>query len=395
MADNNCEGGAHVSELNGREAARENLEIDATPAAVGIAVHNGPISGIAVSSDGSRLLVSNYGDNSVSAIDTDTFRVLETVDGVDEPFAIAIGGSGTDHAYVSTVTAAYDSIQVIDTSANAVVATYPLALSVSDLVVDSAGRHVYASRNADGVADLAVLDTATGRIQTIDVAAAPYAPGTTTECVRVSPDGTRAYVGINGPSGGRLVVIGTKAQSGAAGDRVRWRHKRPTGQQTALRVIDTVEIGLPVRDVALSPGGSIAYVASYAPEVGVVVDVVDTRTNKITNTRKVGDTGGILTGMTLSADGDRAYLISDQNVTVLCTLTYDVVATLGAGTHPSCVVESPNGKRLYIADHSGAVTVTPLASTSPLAIEAAAADSELSTAGWLIPDLVPHEPVLA
>jgi DNA-binding beta-propeller fold protein YncE len=152
---------------------------------------------------------------------------------------------------------------------------------------------------------------------------------------------------------------------------------------------------LPVRDVALSPGGAIAYVASYAPEVGVVVDVVDTRTNKITNTHKVGDTGGMLTGMTLSADGDRAYLVSDHNVTVLCTLTYDVLATLGAGIQPSCVVESPDGKRLYIADYSGAVTVTPLAATNPLAIEAAAPDSELSTAGWLLPDLVPHEPVLA
>ena len=67
-----------------------------------------------------------------------------------------------------------------------------------------------------------------------------------------------------------------------------------------MRVIDIVEIGLPVRDVALSPAVPIAYVASCAPEVGVVVDVVDTRTNKITNTRKVGEIGGILTGLTLS-----------------------------------------------------------------------------------------------
>ncbi len=384
-----------MSELNGREAPREIVEGDATPVAVGIAVRNGPISGIAVSRDGSRLMASNYGDNSVSVVDTDTFRVIDTVDGVEEPFAIAIGGPGTAQAYVSTVSAAFDSIQVIDTSTNAVVATYPLALSVSDLAVDSVGKYVYASRNADGVADLAVLDTATGRIQTIDVASATHVPGTTTECVRVSPDGSRAYVGINGPSGGRLVVIGTKAQSAEAGGRLRWRKKRPAGQQTGLRVIDTVEIGLPVRDVAVSPGGAIAYVASYAPEVGVVVDVVDTRTSKITNTRKVGDTGGILTGMTLSADGDRAYLVSDQNVTVLCTLTYDVLATLGVGTQPSCAVESPDGTRLYIADYSGGVTVTPLAATNPLAIEAAAAGSELSTVGWLIPDLVPHEPVPA
>ena len=98
--------------------------------------------------------------------------------------------------------------------------------------------------------------------------------------------------------------------------------------------------------------------------------------------------------MTLSADGDRVYLVSDDNVTVLCTLTHDVIATLGAGMQPSCVVESPDGTRLYVGGYSGAVSVTAIASASPLAIEAAA-DSELSTARWLLPDLVAHEPVLA
>lgn len=381
-----------MSETNGREAAGESVEIDATPmaaTAVEIAVDNGPISGIATSPDGRRLVATHHGTDSVSIIDTDTFRVVDTIDGVDEPFAIATGGSGTGRAYVSTVSTAYDSIRVIDVSTNVVVATHPLALSVSDLAVDAAGRQVYAGRNGTGVADLAALDTTTGKIHAITVAEAAA-----TECVRVSPDGSRAYVGVNGPTGGRLVVIGTKAQSEEAAGRASWRKKRGAGERTALRVIDTVEIGLPVRDVALSRNGAIAYVASWAPEVGVVVDVIDTRTNKIINTRKVGEIGGFLTGMTLSADGDRAYLVSDDNVTVLCTLTHDVIATLGAGMQPSCAVESPDGKRLYIAGYCGAVSVTPIAPAAPPAIESAA-DRELLSAGWLVPDLVAHEPVLA
>ncbi|OBA57497.1 hypothetical protein A5647_23650 [Mycobacterium sp. 1100029.7] len=387
MTGNNSEGGANVNELNGREAAGE---IGMTPVAVGIAVHSGPISGIAISPDGSRLLVTNNADDSVAVIDTGNFRVVETVDGVAEPFAIAMGAGS--RAYVSAVLASYDSVAVIDTSRNAVVATLPLSGTVTDLAVDSTGQHVYASRNGTGVGDLAVLDPATGRVQAIDITDAAHAPGTTTECVCVSPDGSRAYVGTNGPAGGRLVVVGTKAQ---AASHAGWRTRRPTSQRAGLRVIATVEIGLPVRDVALSPSGTFAYVASSAPEVGVVIDVVDTRTNKIVNTRKIGETGGILTRMTLSADGDRAYLVSDDNVTVLCTLTYDVIATLGAGTQPSCAVESPDGTRLYIADYSGAVTVTPLASRAPLSLPSAAATGELSTVGWLLPDLVQPEPVLA
>ncbi|BBY24892.1 YncE family protein [Mycobacterium stomatepiae] len=379
-----------MSETNGREAARKIVEMDATPiapVAVEIAGDNGPISGIAISPDGCRLLATHCGSDSVSVIDTDTFRVVDTIHGVDEPFAIAISGG---RAYVSTVSTAYDSIQAIDIATNAVVAKHPLALSVSDVAVDSVGQKVYASRNAAGVADVAVLDTATGTVRTVKVADA--VPGTATECVRVRPDGSRAYVGVNGPAGGRLVVLGAEAE--AAG-RASWGKKRAPVQQAAVRAIATVEIGLPVRDVALSPNGAIAYVASCAPEVGVVVDVVDTRTNMITNTRKVGEIGGILTGMALSADGDRIYLVSDDNVTVLCTLTHDVIATLGAGMQPSCVVESPDGTRLYIAGYSGSVGVTPIASATPLAIEAAVAESALSTTGWRVPDLVPHEPVLA
>jgi YVTN family beta-propeller protein len=376
-----------VNELNGQEAA---TDIGMTPVAVGIAVHNGPISGIAISPDGNRLMVANNAADSVSVIDTGSFRVLETVDGVDEPFAIAAGAG--HRAYVSSVSTSYDSITVIDTSLNAVVATHPLSRNVTDLAAVAAGQLVYACRNGAGVGDLAVLDPATGQIQAIDVADAAHAGATTTECVCVSADGSRAYVGTNGPAGGRLVVVGTKAQ---ATSHARWRNRRPANRQSGLRVLDTVEIGLPVRDVALSPSGTFAYVASSAPEVGVVIDVVDTRTNKIVNTRKVGETGGILTRMTLSADGDRAYLISDDNVTVLCTLTYDVIATLGAGTQPSCAVESPDGTRLYIADYSGGVTVTPLASRAPLSLPGAAPAGELSTDGWLVPELIQQEPVLA
>ena len=126
---------------------------------------NGPISGIAISPDGSRLMVTNYGDNSVSVIDTDTCRVVETVAGVDEPFAIAMSSAGANRAYVSTVSAAYDSIGVIDVSTNTVVATHPLALSVSDLAVSADGKYVYASRNGARGADVAVLDTATDRVE--------------------------------------------------------------------------------------------------------------------------------------------------------------------------------------------------------------------------------------
>ncbi|WP_082951838.1 YncE family protein [Mycobacterium sp. 852002-51057_SCH5723018] len=309
------------------------------PIVAEIAVRNGPISGIAATPDGARLVVTNHGHDSVSVIDTDSCRVVETVEGLDEAFAVATGSADSARAYVSIVSPAYDSVGVIDLVTNTVVATHPLAFSVSDLAVSPDGRYVYASRNEAGGADVAVLDTVTGLVEAIDLSTRP---GTTTECVRVSPDGARLYVATTSPAGGRLVMLARSA--------ARWQ------------LIGTVEIGLPIRDVALSPDGALAYVASCGPDWGAVIDVVDTRTVKITGTYKIGELSGILTGLTLSRDGDRAYVVSDDSVTVLCTLTHDVVGTLGVANQPSCVLESPNAKYLYFADYSGRLTVAPVAS---------------------------------
>lgn len=380
------------------------------PVAVQVRVNKGPISGIVASPDGRRLMVTNYGGNSISIIDTDICRVVGTVADVDEPFAIAMGEAATQRAYVTAVSPAYDSIQVLDLATNTVVATHPLALSVSDLTVSADGKRVYASRNGARNADVAVLDTTTDRIEVIDISTTA---GTTAECVRVSPDGHHLYVGVNGPSGGQLIVIdtGTAPEEEANGGRSRWRRKgtktpakapaksKAKGTQKAakqdtksgLRIVETIDIDLDVRDVAISPNGALVYVASSGPKFAVI-DVVDTRTNTITSTRKIAEFGGLLTRLTISGDGERAYLVSDESVTMLCTLTQDVIDTVNVATQPSCVVESRDGKHLYIADYSGAVTVAPIAANveagEPRAIEAK------RSVDLFVPDLLQYDAAL-
>jgi YVTN family beta-propeller protein len=363
-----------MSDVNHWEAPRDAQVIGpgatpGSPTVAVIAVHDGPISGVVASPDGSRLMVANYGGDSVSIIDTETWRVVETVAGLGEPFTVAMGAHDTGRAYVGTVSPAYDSIAVIDTSTNTVIETHPLALSVSDLVVSPDGKYVYACRNGGGGVDVAVLDTTTGQVEAIDL---PTRPGTAAECVRVSPDGDRLYVATNGPAGGRFVVIGTQRRD----------------------VLDTVEIGLPIRDVALSPDGALAYVASCASDWAAVIDVIDTRAAKITGTRKVGEIGGILTGLTLSGDGDRAYLVSDDRVAVLCTGTQDVIGIVGVANTPSCVVEGLDAQFLYIADYSGEVTVAPVASIVASGAEPPALESRPSIE-WVVPELGACEPAIA
>ncbi|OBK25102.1 hypothetical protein A5634_02135 [Mycobacterium asiaticum] len=365
------------------------------PVDIQIPVNNGPISGIALSRDGRRLLVTNYGSDSVSIIDTSSFRVVDAVDGVDEPFSIALGGD--DRAYVSTVSASYDAIQVIDLTTNTVVGTHPLALSVSDLTVSADGKRVYATRSGIRGADVAILDTETERVEVVEIA---NTSGVTTECVRVSPDGSRLYVGVNAPSGGQLVVIDTGVATDEAETvaRARWRRKTTRSKnakqagKSGPTVIATIEIGLALRDVAISPNGGLVYAASSGPEFSVI-DVVDTRTNKIAGTRKIAEVSGLLTRLTLSGDGERAYLVSDDSVTMLCTLTQDVIDSVNVATQPSCVVESPNGKYLYIADYSGTVTVAPIAAGDESGVEQTALESKRSV-DLFVPELLQYDAAL-
>ena len=360
------------------DASRTNepREIEAAPGftkVAEIAIERGAVSGIAVSPDGARLMVTHYGDDSFSLIDTASCAVAQTVIDIDEPFAIAVSERSAGRVYVSSASAAYDSILAFDTDANRAVASYPLAYSVTDVAVSSDGRHVYASRAAVNGADVAVVDTWTGDDDAISIATTA---GTTPECVRVSPDGRLLYVAANDASTAQLVVIDTRQR----------------------RVLNTVEIGSPIRDIALSPDGATAYVGSYAPDFGTVLDVVDirdTRTATVTNTYKFGDIAGLLAQLTVSRDGERTYLVGDQSVTVLSTSTQDVLGGIAIDGQPACAIESPDGSRLYIADYAGTVTVLTIAATAA-SIDAPSSD-EVPTAPhqWALSNLLGLEPTPA
>jgi DNA-binding beta-propeller fold protein YncE len=322
---------------------------------------------MAISSDGDVLMTSHYGDDSVSLIGTAKGAVALTVVDVEESFAVALSDS---RAYVSSVSAEHDSVLAFDTESNEIVAEYPLAFNVTDLAVSPNGRYLYAGRTDVEGADVTILDTKTGKEDSVRIAATA---GTTTGCVRVSPEGRRLYVAANGSSTAHIVMIDAAQK----------------------RVLNAVEIVSPIRDIALSPDGATAYVGSAGPDFGTVLDIIDTRTSTITSTHKIGDEAGLVAELTVSRDGERAYLVGDRGVTVLSTATQDVIGNITVAGDPSCTIESPDGRRLYIADYAGTVTVLEIAVTAAPADVLTADDELTSPHPWTVPDLLLLEPTPA
>jgi DNA-binding beta-propeller fold protein YncE len=191
--------------------------------------------------------------------------------------------------------------------------------------------------------------------------------------VRVSPDGRRLYVAANGPFAAELVMIDTRSN----------------------RVANTVEIGSPIMDIVLSADGATAYVSSCGPDFGAVLDVVNTQSHAVANTYKIGETASWVTQLALSRDGLRAYLVGNGGVTVWSTATHDVLGSIVTGAQPSCVTESPDGNRLYVADYAGGVTVLTIAPSTAWEDPRTADEVPTAPHQWAFADLLGREPTPA
>lgn len=296
-----------------------------------VAVERGPIGGITVSGDGSRLVVTNFGDDSISVIDAASGNITATVSGVEEPFAIATAGRG--RAYVATAGAAVDAIAVIDIATAEQVATYPVALHIADLVADPAGHRVYAARTGPSGVDVLTVDADRGPVSSVEVSTGA---ATTAGCLRISPDGRNLYLAVHGPDGDAVVVL---AATGAD-----------------LNIVGSVAVEATIRDLAVSPDSATVFVAGCGPDGGTV-HVVDARTNTVTGRFEAPAS---ISQVLLSCDGTQAYLLSSEGLAVADTGTRQLLEIIAVGAAPSCAVQSPDGSQLFVAGYDGTVVAAPV-----------------------------------
>jgi YVTN family beta-propeller protein len=184
-------------------------------------------AGVAVSPDGSRVYVANFGGNSVSVINTSNNTVVATVTGVPSPYGVAVSPDGS-RVYVGNQSG--NSVSVINTSNNTVVATVTGLDRPAGVVVSPDGSRVYVTNYGGG--SVSVINTSNNTVvATVTVGSDPNG-------VAVSPDGSRVYVANN--DSGSVSVIDASNNT----------------------VVATVTVGSFSGRVAVSPDGSRVYVAN-------------------------------------------------------------------------------------------------------------------------------------
>ena len=298
-----------------------------------VAVQRGAIGDIAATDDG-ILVVTNHADDTVTLLRAGSLAEAGVVEVPGEPFAVVVADG---RAYVSTSSSSSDAISVVDTVTKTVVATYSLAFSVTALAAGPDGKRVYAGRTGDGNVDVVVVDTTAERVSTIDIATGA---GIGIDALQVDPSGKRLYVATTDDRGSALVVVDVET----------------------ARVQRTVQIGSPIRDIAIAD--RVAYVLTSDRASGGAVKVIDLSNGRITGVAELGI--GAPTQMTVSTDKTRAYIVDYDNVTVLCTLTLKIVNKVKLDARPSCVAVDSDAGRLYVADYAGGVTGLSVEAARPL-----------------------------
>lgn len=182
-----------------------------------------------------------------------------------------------------------NTISAIDTATNKVVSTIPVATGPHGMVISSDGRRLYVS--SDGASVVNVIDTATDRVvKTIEVGKSPHG-------VALTPDGKLLLVAVNGEDRVVFVDMGTQTVAGSVGiakphtiavqpdGRVAYVSSQDPDHPglavidlTLRKVTNTIPLGKVPRDLEFAHTGN----AVYFTEAGLnALEVLDPKSGRV------------------------------------------------------------------------------------------------------------------
>ena len=189
---------------------------------------------LAVSPDGTRVYVPNQGSDTVSVINTASNTVVATIPAGSQPVGAGVSPDGA-RVYVTNTNA--NTVSVINSATNTVITTIPVGTAPTGVAVTPDGTRAYVTNAFSD--NVSVINTATNTVvATIPIAG--FIP--TPQLVAVSPNGTRAYV--TNAFTNNVSVIDTATNT----------------------VVATIPAGNQPTGVMVTPDGTRAYVTNFAKQ---------------------------------------------------------------------------------------------------------------------------------
>ncbi len=251
------------------------------------------LHGSAVLPNGNFAYIGAYGANRVTVIDTVTQTIVATINGFNQPRALA-ALPDSSRVYVGNNSA--NRIDVIDTTTNTISAQIPTPAGTTGIALAAStdGSRVYVALDSNVLRE---IDTATNTFTAQQVSAGASAGG-----IAVSPDGATIYLASSGNALVRVYDSATLTQT------------------------RTIAAANNPYTVALSPDGTILYV----PAIGAnVLRIFNAATGaSIANVPVAAQPAGV----SLNPTGTRAYItsVSGNTVSVLDTGSNTVIKTISA-----------------------------------------------------------------
>jgi uncharacterized repeat protein (TIGR01451 family) len=315
--------GMHVFVTNRWDGTLTVIDTTVPTVTMTLPVGNEPMSLAASLSD--KLYIALRSDNAVAVVDTTAMTVTRIITGFIAPHGLALSPVG---GYVFVVNQGDDSIGVIDTSSDSLMATWPIpgADWLSDVDVSVDGKRLYVADAEMG--DVYVLDTATGALL---AAMTGTGDGWTAWEVEAFPPAAGPFVYATFSSDNWVGVFNTTSNTfekafrlGDGGDLRGMALFPPLRlQPTTLNVAKDVE-----STAAVNLGEVVTYTLTLSNDgvdqaVGIVL--TDTLPAGVTFGGFVQDNGAVYQAGVISWNGDLAV---GANLMIIFTVTVNMDAAL-------------------------------------------------------------------
>jgi len=261
--------------------------------------------------------VPNYGSQSVSVIDTDTNAVVATIPVGNNPSSAAITPDGRT-VYV-TEAGDNDVIRIKTATNEAVGEPIPVGANPIGIAITPDGKKALVANNV--ASSISVIDTKKNKAKP----EVPVAGAAALYSVAIAPTGGRAYA----MSYGTDQIFPIKAKNAASAGSALGVGQKPSAMAFTPAGTGYLANSIDANVSVISPAGSVT---------GVPIPVV---ANPL--------------GVAVGSSGARAYVANNGpsgSVSTIDTSTNAVVASIPVGPYPRGLAVDPSGDRVYVANSS-------------------------------------------